>query len=271
MKKVLAVLAVAAVVVPTFATALDPIGSTLPVSRQGNIASNRAVLYDNMPPVGGSIFTSGSSPRTGGADEVIFDGTSALLTSMQFGFSIATTGPSTFDARIRIWDDIDFAATTTAQFSNKVADFTLTYSGTPGSAYTTTPVDLTPLPGGGVAVTANGATGYGANLVDLFFQVDFYTTGTTTHVPSNGVTYIFYNGVPTVGYTNDSPAAGGPGDGTGEVYWRNVANDGNIIGNDARSFTGSRANMTLHFEGTVVPEPASMLLLGLAGLLIRRR
>src|SRR5438270_5063748 len=81
-----------------------------------------AVLYDNVPGPTDSVFSSGSSPRTGGADEVFIAGSAAQVTSMQFGYLVATGGPAAFDAHIQFFDDINGGATTGPQFSNLLAD-----------------------------------------------------------------------------------------------------------------------------------------------------
>jgi hypothetical protein len=58
----------------------------------GQVSPTESVLYSNVPQGAETVFTSGSSPRTGGADEAVFDGPGANLTSMQIGYSSAPPG-----------------------------------------------------------------------------------------------------------------------------------------------------------------------------------
>jgi hypothetical protein len=236
----------------------------------GQVNPTESVLYSNVPQGAETVFSSGSSPRTGGADEAIFDGPGALLTSMQFGYSVGATGPAAFDVRVRLYDDIDLVTASGPQFLNLVKDFTVPFSGQTAGAFITTPITI---PGGGASVTANGAT-LGSNFADVYVQLDFYVSGTQTHVASNGVTYIFDGTGVNVGRTLADPLFGGDATAASEVYWRD-ANDNQIItADEARNFAAPNlANFVLQFEGSVVPEPASMSLVatGTALLGVRRR
>ena len=125
-----------------------------------------------------------------------------------------------------MFDDIDYSAGTgTPQFANLKGDFRVALTGQTAGAFLTGLISLTGLPGGGVLVTDNPPND-GDEVMDVFMQMDFYNTGTNTHVANNGVTFIFRGGTsdPNAGYTFDSPILGGPGDGTGDFYWRD-AND----------------------------------------------
>lgn len=253
------------------ATQVDMVGPSTAWS--GAVSSSRAVLYDNFPGVGESVFTTGSAPRTGGADEVLFAGPAALVNSMRFGYSVATGGPAAFDVRFRFWDDINFTAGAgVPQFQNLVADATLALTGQTAGAWLSGPVSLASLPGGGVSVTSNPVNFNNIpNITDFYLQIDFYQPGTTTPVLNNLVTYIFDGSGVNVGYTFASPAVGGTGAVAEEVFWRDVNANGIITGDEARSFAApNRANFVLQFEGDVIPEPASLALLAFA-LVLRRR
>ncbi|HQY87934.1 MAG TPA: PEP-CTERM sorting domain-containing protein, partial [Tepidisphaeraceae bacterium] len=233
------------------------------------------VLYDNVPVGAETIFTTGSTPRTGGADEVLFAGTAAKITSMQVGYSVATGGPAAFDLRVRVWDDIDFAATTAAseQFTNLASDFTLSFTDQVAGAFITGAIDLTSLPGGGVDVNANPVNLEVADIIDAYIELQFLQPGTNTPVAGNLVTYIFDGSGVNTGFTYASPAVGGDGTAAQELYWRDANGNVAINGDEARSINGNRANFVLHLEGDLmnVPEPTSLGLLGLGTLLLGSR
>jgi len=233
------------------------------------------VLWDNLPQAGENVTSTGSTPRTGGADEMIMDGNTALITSMRFGYGISAGGPAAFDVRFRFWDDIDFNATTTAQFSNLKADFTVPLTGQVAGAFLSGSVNLTTLPGGGVSLTDNAANGF-TNLVDTYIEMDFYQPGTTTPVAANAVTYLFRAGgaEPVVGYTFGSAALGGTQ--VDDLYWRDANASSSITADEGRSFAApTRANWTVQLSGTttLVPEPATfgILATGVLLTLARRR
>src|SRR5687767_14331078 len=88
------------------------------------------VLYENIPQGAEGVTTTASVPRTGGADEAMFTGPAALINSMRFGYGIFAGGPAAFDARVRIFDDIDFLASGAQPlFANQVAQFTVPFAG----------------------------------------------------------------------------------------------------------------------------------------------
>jgi hypothetical protein len=240
----------------------------------GSVNPSEAVLYDNMPTGTETVFSSGSSPRTGGADEALFNGPGANISSMQFGFLVASNGPSAFDVRIRLWDDLEPTGSTVAgvpQFVNLVKDFTVSFTGQTAGAFITTPITI---PTGGANVTANPITLGVPNVTDVYVQLDFYDPGTQNHVAADGVTYIFDGSGVNVGRTFADPALGGDGTAATELYWRDVNNNQIISVDEARNFAApNRANWTLHLEGTLIPEPATISLaaLGSLGFLARRR
>jgi len=237
-------------------------------------------LWDNIPQAGDGITTTTSSPRTSGADDMFWDGTThaTLVTGMRLGYTVASGGPSAFDVRVRMWDDIDYSASTgTPQFQNLKGDFRVSFTGQSAGAFLSGLINLTGLPGGGVLVTDNPAND-GDEVMDVFMQMDFLQPGTNTSVASNGVSFIFRGGAsdPNAGYTFDSPILGGPGNGTGDFYWRDANGNQVITGDEARSFAApTRANWVTYLEGmdVVAPEPATAGLLGagLLGLALRRR
>ena len=76
---------------------------------------------------------------------------------------------------------------------------------------------------------------------------------------------------PNAGFTFASPLVGGNGTVAQEVYWRDANANGVINGDEARGFGTGRANFVLRLEGNIIPEPASLSLMGVAGLALLRR
>jgi hypothetical protein len=253
-------------------TVFDQAGPAVPM--RGDVSPSEAVLYDNTPTGAETVFTTTSVPRTGGADEALFNAPAALLTAMQFGYVVDTGGPAAFDARVRIFDDINPVTTAGApQFLNQKAEFTLNFTAQVPGAFITSPISLTTLPGGGASVTSNPVTLGVPNVTDAYVQIDFFQPGTTTPVANNAVSYIFDGSGPNAGFTFASPTVGGTGAIADEVYWRDVNSNGIISTDEARGFATGRANFVLRLDGNVIPEPASLGLVALAtvGMLRRRR
>jgi hypothetical protein len=256
-------------------TAVDTAGNQVLPTWQGSGTSVLpVVLYQNVPTGAETVFTTTSAPRTGGADEALFNGPGANLTSMKFGFSVATGGPAAFDARVRIWDDLEPTGSTVAgvpQFVNLAREFTVSFTGQTAGAFITTDIAIP----GGALVTANPVNLGVPNVTDAYVQLDFFQPGTTTPVAANAVTYLFDGSGVNVGRTFSEPAFGGDNTPLTSIYWRDANGNGTISVEEARNFggaAGSFANFVLELNGDIVPEPASLSLIGLAGMsLIRRR
>jgi hypothetical protein len=243
------------------------------VPMRGNVSPGEAVLYDNTPSGTEQVFTTTSAPRTGGADEALFNGAGALINSMQFGYSVATGGPAAFDVRVRFFDDINLTAGAgTPQFQNQVGQVTVPLTSQVAGAFISAPVSLASLPGGGVTVTQNPTNLGVANVTDVYVQFDFFQPGTTTPVANNAVTFLFDSSGTNAGFTFASPIVGGTGSSDDEVYWRDANGNGAIEGDEARGFAApTRANFVLKLDGNIIPEPASLGLVAAAGLMTLRR
>ncbi len=229
-------------------TGTDPVsfaGTAHPLS-EGIMGAVRSLQYQNVPVGAETVFTTGSSPRTSGGDDVTLAGSNVLLTSMRFGFSTSGVQPN-FDARIRLWDTIDVAG----NFGGSLlADVRVSFTGVAAGTFLSNPIDLTSLVGGGATVPDN----------NFGFQISFLNPGTTALVPSDRVTYLFDGTGVNMGWSDD-------------VYWRDVNNDQVIVASESRNFGGGAnlANMVLEFEGTPLPAPGPVGLMALAGFAAARR
>lgn len=93
------------------------------------------------------------------------------------------------------------------------------------------------------------------NVTSLGFEIQWYNNGVPTDSLASALRDVF----PLVGSSVN-------------LFYRDANANGIIETTDGRTITGwSNANIGLRLNATAVPEPASLLLLGLAGLLIRRR
>lgn len=243
----------------------------------GNVgASEASVLYSNVPTGAETVFTTTAAPRTSGGDEAYFAAPQgALITSMSFGYSVATGGPAAFDVRVQAYDQFGTGtAATDPTFVSKKADFTLNFTGQTAGAFITNPIDLTALPGGGVSVGPSTAGGTYSGYATTFWTFTFVQPGTSTAVASNAVTFLFDGSGVNVG-TNEEGLFGLPND----LYGRDGAPGGSglngIIENgELRSFGGTAGNLSnfvLELQGNLVPEPTSLATLALGGLVLRRR
>lgn len=77
----------------------------------GSPAVGDVILSSNLPRDVEDAEATAQVPRTGGADEAMFSGPAALITSMRFGDVVFPGGPAAFDVRVTLFDDINFAAT----------------------------------------------------------------------------------------------------------------------------------------------------------------
>ena len=98
----------------------------------------------------------------------------------------------------------------------------------------------------------------------------YFQPGTDHPVANNLVTYLFEAAAPTRG-SRSVATVGGTGAIADEVYWRDANANGTIGADEARGFADGRANFVLRLEGNVIPEPASIGLLGLTGVALLRR
>lgn len=208
--------------------------------------ANAALVYSN---IAGGTFTSGASPRTNMLDDfTLAAGQENKVTGFNFGFSNTATS---FDVLVQFWDTVDFgAASGAAVVTGNVGGFILQYRDLAAGTYTSGMISLTGLPGGGITL----------NDRDGAVQVAFLNPGTNTLLANNGGTMLFAGGGVSTGASQD-------------VYWRDTQPDGNFTGEEARFFSGPPNLANFYMEIEAVPEPGTMIALGLglAAVAARRR
>jgi len=219
-------------------------------------ASAAFLGYDGI--TGAALGFTGSTPRTymGQGFEVADPGTAPQITSMRVVLvTAAAVNYANTAIRVQFWDNYNSGASPV--FSNAIGGpqvFTTgPLSNTGATAYTFTlnfasPIPLTGLTGHGVTVNwQSDAQGLGTFVDDTNLTTGLRTTG-SANIP--------------VG-VNLNPGSG---------YYRNASGqtDFNFQSSDSRSLSGV-TNGGLLFDLTLVPEPCTVILTIVGGLIVSRR
>lgn len=217
------------------------------------IRSARATPVDAYSAIASPYFTSSVLPAFALDDGRFPAGKvgPTLVTYLNLGFFVTPGTPAAFDIRIDFFDSLDPNAAVNAPVnSGPLGGITIPILSAPAGVGATGLVDLTGLPGGGILFPDN----------DWAVQVRFRQPESTTML-SDRATPLFAGGVPAVGENSDR-------------YWRDVNGNGMFEATELRTFGGApnRAQFYLVLKTGLVPEPGTVMLLGLGGVaLVRRR
>src|SRR3954471_24360292 len=78
-------------------------------------------VYDNLPAASETVFTTGSAPRTTGADDITLTDNNVTLLAMRLGYTVTTA--IACDAHVRLWNTMDLNAATGPIMAGTLADF----------------------------------------------------------------------------------------------------------------------------------------------------
>lgn len=221
------------------ASEIDGIGTihTAESAQLLTFGTRDAAVYSNMPGAGESFFTSGSTPRTSMGDDFNTGISNLSISSVNVIFGNQGQLPASVVLRVSIYDTIDV----NGNWSGLVGQAAYQFNNLAAGFYTS----------GDLAVAANLADGEGG------VQFEFFSTAGARL--SSGWTIGFDGSGANIGASQD-------------VYWRDVDNNGTLVGTEARTFggtPGSLANIAMEIKG--VPTPGSLALIGMGGLLAARR
>jgi PEP-CTERM motif len=176
-----------------------------------------------------------------------------LVDQIDMNFVVAAAGTyADVTARIRIWDTwTPTAPVGTSVFSGLLSDVTWGFG----------------------TLTVGGATGFGAILdysafgfllddTQFGFDVEFRVAGVLNNAITMGISNTATPTPPVVGST------------AFEGFYRDVTSNGLIDSTDARDFTNLHTNVMIRVHANQIPEPSTMMLLGVVGVVacgLRRR
>lgn len=221
----------------------------------GSSTSKADIIYDAI--TGQTFSFTGSLDRSRMADAqnniAATPNFDWLVDQIDMNFVVAAAGTYTdVTARIRIWDTwTPGAPVGTSVFSGLLSDVTWSFGN----------ITVAGVSGFGVALDYS-AFGFLLSDTQFGFDVEWRVGGLLNNSLTTGVSNTVTPTPPVVGST------------AFEGYYRDVTSNGLIDSTDARDFTNLHTNLMIRVHAQQVPEPSSMMLLGVVGVAacgLRRR
>lgn len=233
-------------------------------------AANAAVVFDSYSKAEAEGSTIGLSSTTStpntfmGTALVLAEGTTSLTGFDLFPVNGTAVNFTALQATVYIWDNVNLSGTvnsTTPAFSNLLASYQVTFTGTFSSGFYFPIVGA--VSGIDPGVTITDPLALNDNLIGITINYKGSTNGTTFSNANNLTSLLVIGSTAT-----DDPVTIGD---TFNGYYRNASSEtnGNFV-SSLRSISTNPHTLALRVYGAV-PEPAAMGLLAPAALMLGRR